>query len=675
MKKLLNYIPLHFLIGLTFGIILQTDFNIWSFNGLKLFILLVVLILAIFIINIFKKKILFTILSFILFVFIGISTVFIHTQSNYKNHYLKLINKNSFTTLKINEILKPNIYNNKYKASVISVDDKKSIGYVLVNIKKDNYDTILKVGQQILLKPEFLDIPEPKNPYQFNYKNYLIKQGIHQQIFTNKNELKLIGNNNFSLYDLAYSVRYNIQSSLKKYNFSDDEYSVINALLLGQKQEISTEIKNDYANAGAIHILAISGLHIGILMMLLSYIFKPINNLKRGKIIKTLLIVTLLWVFAFVTGLSASVVRAVTMFTFIAIGQSLQKENSIEHSLISSMFLLLLIKPMFLYDIGFQLSYLCVFGIVWLQPLFLKLWTPKFNFTYKLWQLITISLSVQISTLPISLYYFNQFPGLFLLSNLIIIPCLSAILIGGIIVIILSLLNILPEFLANFYGFIISLLNNFVKWISKQEQFLFTEISMSLPEMLSWYFFIFSGIFFIIKRKPNRLIYFLISVLMVQSVIIFEKHQRNLKEEFIIFQKNKNTIIGKRQGINTTIYSDIDRTNITKLNILTTYKIKEHISLNFNRKTPNILKFKNNTILVIDSLGVYKLPILKNSIVLLTQSPKINLDRLILTLQPKKIIADGNNYKRYINLWKKSCKKQKTPFYSTEQNGAYIFLE
>ena len=344
------------------------------------------------------------------------------------------------------------------------------------NISKDSILNPLKVDELLYVKPEFVTINAPLNPHQFDYKFYLAKQGIHQQVFLEKEGFKSLGLDQFSFIGVAAKIRDKVQESLQKYYFKVDELAVINALLLGQRQEISKDLIEDYSKAGAIHILAVSGLHVGIILLILSSLLKPLERIKNGRVLKTILIVLLLWMFAFVAGLSASVVRAVAMFTFLAIGLSFKRKNVILFSLITSMFFLLLFKPMFLFDVGFQLSYLAVFGIIWIQPKLYKIYKPRFKLDDKIWQLFTVSVAAQLGVLPLSLYYFHQFPGLFLLSNLLIIPFLGAILIGGIIIIILALTDFLPQFLAEIYGYIISLMNNFVSWISKQEQFLFTDI-------------------------------------------------------------------------------------------------------------------------------------------------------------------------------------------------------
>jgi competence protein ComEC len=601
--------------------------------------------------------------------------VFFNNDTNYKNYYQHALEPQSSVVLKIQKVLKPSAYHFKYEATVLQVDPFKTRGKILLNISKDSILNPLKVDEVLYTKSAFEPIHAPLNPHQFDYKFYLAKQNIHQQVFLEKEDFKSLGLDQFSLIGIAASFRDKVQESLQKYNFKVDELAVINALLLGQRQDISKDLIEDYSKAGAIHILAVSGLHVGIILLILSSLLKPLERLKYGRILKTILIVLLLWMFAFVAGLSASVVRAVSMFTFLAIGLSFKRKNVILFSLITSMFFLLFFKPMFLFDVGFQLSYLAVFGIVWMQPKFYKVYKPRFKVDDKIWQLFTVSIAAQLGVLPLSLYYFHQFPGLFLASNLLIIPFLGAILIGGIIIIILALAGFLPQAFASIYGYIISLMNNFVNWISKQEQFLFTDISLSFLMMLITYLAIILGVHFLIKISAKKLIYLLASLLIIQSVFLFENHQKKTKNELIVFHKSRNSIIANRVGANVFINHDLDPLVIENLNAMVSYKVGENVHQTYKKGFSNILKFKSQQILIVDSLGVYNLKNLRNPIVLLQYSPKINLERLIKTLQPKQIIADGNNYKSYINLWEEICRQQKTPFHQTGQNGAYILKE
>ena len=359
------------------------------------------------------------------------------------------------------------------------------------------------------------------------------------------------------------------------------------------------------------------------------------------------------------------------MFSAIAIGQFFNKRNAIEQSLIFSMFLLLLLKPLFLFDVGFQLSYLAVFGIIWVQPVFYQLWKPKYYIIDKGWQLITVSTAAQLGVLPISLFYFHQFPGLFFLSNLLIIPFLGVILGTGIIVLGLSYLTILPVFLVDIYSGIISILNRLVAFIARQEAFLFSDISFSFIKMFFSYLVIIACFQFFLKRNAKRCLFFLSSVLIFQFVFFCEKYHIEKNNEFIVFHKSRNSIVGIRTGSFLEVYNDMDSL-VTKQNLLKNYKVGENILYQNFQKLPTLLQLNKQIVLFIDTAGVYNLTDLHQPIVLLHQSPKINLERLINRLQPTIIIADGSNYKSYVRRWKATCLKLQIPFWSTNEQGAYI---
>ena len=668
MKKVLTYLPLHFAMLVILGILCQFYFKVWQFGFLKIGLLFLTLLLLLLI----KHKVLQTLISFFLFYFIGISSVYIHNDFNYDNHYSNHFKADELIYLKISKVLKPNTYYKKFEAEVIQVDSVKTKGKILLNISNSDYTKILNVDAVLVSKPEIQSISKSLNPYQFNYKTYLEKQGIQEQIYLKEEDYLIHQSSQNTLIGYSDQFRNKVEKALKEYEFKPNELAVINALLLGKRVNISKDLLEDYANAGAIHILAVSGLHVGIILLILSFLLKPLEQIRNGKILKTILIVIFLWVFAFIAGLSASVIRAVTMFTFLAIGLFFNRKNIVLFSLISSLFFLLIFKPFFLFDVGFQMSYLAVFGIVILQPKIYKIWKPKYVILDKFWQLTTVSLAAQVGVLPLSLYYFHQFPGLFILSNLIIVPVLGLILMGGIVVILFALFNILPHFLASFYGKIISLMNNFVSWISNQEDFLFTEISLSLTLMFIIYLVIIFGISFFINRKPKRLVYVLISIIILQGFLLYEDHQQRNKDEFIVFHKSRNTIIGERRGAYLSIRHDLDSTFINQLNAITAYKVNQNVKVNTVENIPNIFTFRNQKVLVVDSLGVYKISDFKNQIILLKQSPKINLERLIKKLTPKQIIADGSNYKSYVKRWKATSEKLDIPFYDTSKNGAFI---
>jgi len=626
---------------------------------------------------IFRKSIsinyYFTFFTFLIFILIGIAAITFKKDLLKKNHYTHFLSDNYRSIIEIDDILKPNSYYENYNAKVIQLNSKKVFGKIKVNVYKDSIKERFKVGDQIVLIQKFDAIQPPLNPYQFNYKNYLKNKQIYHQVSIKNNEYLYLNNNRKSFKRWAYTLREQVNKALIENGFKGEELAIINALLLGQRQDISEEVMQNFQKAGAVHILAVSGLHIGIIMLLLNFLLKPLEILKKGSEIKLVLVVLFLWFFAFVAGLSPSVVRAVTMFTAVAIALTSKNTINTYNSLIISIFILLLINPYYLFEVGFQLSYLAVFFIVWLQPMLYKLWKPKLKLADYSWQLLTVSTAAQLGVLPLSLYYFHQFPGLFFMSNLIIIPFLGMILGFGILIILLASLKILPAFLALFYEKIIFLLNQTVGWIAQQESFFFQNISFSIISLIFTYLFIVSFFKWFEIKKPNYLIITLFALILLQTNFLIEIYKSSAINEFIILNKSRQSVLIQRTGQKVSIDHTLENLDLYEDSSIKSYLIGSNTDILFaENKLKNVYALGKKKLMVVDSLAVYLLKKNKPDIILLTTSPKINLERLITEVDPKLVIADASNYKSYVSLWQKTCKNNNIKFHYTVKDGAFI---
>lgn len=675
--RLLNFTIIKLTFCLIIGIILGYALNISPSIVLYLTSTLVIALLTSFLIakKQFIKTIWFGVLAFLMMISIGILTTNFHNQKNFSNHYINQLSTHTDSlktiTFRIREVLKSGHYYDKYVIDILKVDGIESKGKSLLNIEKDTLQKPLKVDAIFITKTDFKNLIHPLNPHQFDYKNYLEKKYIYHQLFISNQSLLKVSSNTHTLFGIANNIRDFINSKLKPYNFEPDELAIINALLLGQRQDISEEVYSSYTNAGAIHILAVSGLHVGIILLILSFTLKPLEGFKHGKLLKTVLLVLFLWSFALIAGLSASVTRAVTMFSIVAIAINLKRPTNIYNTLAISMFIILLFKPMFLFDVGFQLSYLAVFAIVAIDPYLYNLWRPKNWLLDTYWHTLTITVSAQFGIIPVSLYYFHQFPGLFFISNLVIIPLLGIILGFGILVIILAVLNVLPQFIADIFGFVIGVMNSFVCWVSKQEAFLFKDIPFSLLYVLASYLLIIFGVSFIIKKSNIYLKLTLLSIIIFQCVFIYTSHNKP-ENEFVVFHKSRYSLIGNAINNKIVFAHDFDSITATENNIIKDYVVGNHITNIQNDSLESIYKLNKKTLLVIDSLGVYNVKSFTPDYILLRQSPKINLNRLIDSIKPKYIIADGSNYKSYVERWEAICLKRKLPFHQTSKKGAFI---
>lgn len=588
-----------------------------------------------------------------------------------KYHYSTLaLTEQIVWHLKIREVLKPTAFSERYIAEIKSVDSSFATGKLILSKSLDDSLTTLSVDDEIYTVNKLTAIKSPLNPHQFNYKGYLAKLGIYHQVRLTPNHYDKTENPSRTIFGIAASARNHIIKKLKTANFGEEELAVIQALLLGQRTDISKETYDNYKDAGAVHILALSGLHIGILLLVLQFLLRPLEYLPHGKKISLFLTVLLLWGFAFLAGLSASLVRACTMFSFVAYALYLNRPSNTFNILALSMFFILLfINPNLLFQIGFQMSYAAVLAIVWIYPLLQRFWYPKSKPVRYIWQLLSVSVAAQLGVLPISLFYFHQFPGLFFISNLLIIPALGFILGTGILVILLALINQLPSTLARFFNELISYMNKIVAWVAQQEDFIFMHISFDAIQLLLAYALITTLILLLKQLHFKRMAFFLASLLMFQCYTIYQIVAASQKNKIMVLHQTKNTIILERSGWDTTVLTS--DTTAAK-NPVNDIKIGERIR-NISYKTvANSYFINKKRFLILDSLGVYPSE-KKGQMVLLTHSPKINLERFIVRTNPSKIIADGSNYTSYIARWKATCIKRKIPFHYTGEKGFYSF--
>lgn len=600
--------------------------------------------------------------------FIGVLTLLLHTNSLQKSNYIhckKAFETPEIITFTLREKLKSNAYNDRFTGIISNINGKNYSGKIIVNIQKDSLKNLI-IGDIIKAKTVLQLNSSNKNPNQFDYSKYLADKQIYAQIYINKKEITIHKIPKKDIWYYSGRLHSRIVRNLEKAHFNKEEMNVALALILGQQQEISSDIIQDYQYSGATHILSVSGLHVGFIMVFINFILKPIPNTRKGSLIKLLSILLSLGAFAIISGLSPSVLRSVVMFSFLSIGNHLRRSGSIYHTLLVSMLLILLFEPYFLFDVGFQLSYLALFFIVWLQPLLKQIWTPKRKIQITIWNALTVSFAAQIGTLPLCLYYFHQFPGLFFVTNIVIIPILSFIMIAGIIVMIWAIFISPPLFIIEIFEKSIYLLNKTIHIVASFEWFVIRDISFNFYYLITFYLFIISAIIWSKKPNYNKLIFLFASIILLQISVLYTKREIENNQEMIVYNTRKNTLISERTGRDITIYSD----TLSKNNILTTYIVGNFSRLQSSKKIKNILFFNGKKILVIDSSGIYPTKI-QPDILLLTQSPKINLDRILQDLHPGIIIADASNSYAIQKIWKTSCLQYNIPFHATNEKGFY----
>jgi competence protein ComEC len=586
------------------------------------------------------------------------------------DHYSKaVITKNPIWALQLSRVLKSSTFSEQYLFEVHSVNGIESRGTLLASVKKDAQLLTYKVDDVLHYWGPILPISPPANPHQFAYDQYMATVGVYDQIqLKAENNLKRSKSIN-SLRGKAALFQSFILRALEKTSIEKRELGVLRAILLGQRNNLDSAIYEDYQNAGAAHILAVSGLHIGVLLLILQALLKPLMAIRHGPFLRMGLVVFALWSYAFFTGLSPSVVRAVTMFSFIAYALFLNRPTSIVNILALSVFTILLIHPMFLFQVGFQMSYAAVFAIIWIYPILMKLWNPRHWFLKKSWQLFSVSLAAQAGVLPISIFYFHQFPGLFFLSNILIVPFLGILLGLGLLVIFLSAINFLPNSIAIFYNFLLKTMNEVVQWVGQQEQFLFDGLSIDSITLVLGYVLLYFVVHVIQQRRFRTVLKIAICVFSIQLWTFYRAYSSSQNESLIIVQQVANTGLLYQKGRTLQVMTS-DSTRLASL--ADNYVTKEFLGSIQFRPIPNSFSLINQQWLVLDSSAVFPPNTEKSQIILMTQSPRVHLERLLANTQLKLVIADGSNYTSDIARWKRSCIKFGLPFYATSEKGAYL---
>jgi len=619
----------------------------------------------------FFQKPYFSVATLLFALATGLLVQHLHYGPNKTTHYSHYLTQDKLPLLKgvITERLKPNDYSDKYYFEVQSVNKQLATGKLLVTVPKDSLTHLLHAGDVLIIA----DVPQPitasLNPYQFDYAAYMKKQDVFHQLRLKDNYIAAGQQKDLNYY--IEHLRNTLINSFSIHLYPAQIQNLINALLFGQRQDMDKDTTTSYTNAGVVHILAISGLHFTLLFIGLNWLLAPLQRAKHiGYAGHFIIIMVLMWLFAFITGLSASVVRAVAMFSFVLTGELFNRRANIYNSLAISALVLLLVKPNFLFDAGFQLSYIAVFAIVWLQPIYNRMKRSKYwlvNFTK---DTVVISLVAQIGVLPLSLYYFNQFPLLFLLANVVVIPLSNIVLGLGITVLLLNF--IFPQgaiWVGYILEFTINAMNSFIQWVASFEALVLKDIPFTLLLNLILYCVIALAVLWLYKHSFRRMAALLCAVLVFQSAYMATAWQAKNGSELVVFHNREATVLAQKENNRIIIFS-------TDSLALENRTVKAYNKGNFNQNITlaplhNLLWYNRSKILVLDSVSVYP-DNAKPDVVLLTQSPKVNLERMLQQLKPKQVVADATNYKTYVARWAVTCRKQKIPFHATAEKGYYI---
>lgn len=347
-----------------------------------------------------------------------------------------------------------------------SLPSRPVSGKVMAYLQKTDGTSALRYGDLIVVPAPMKEVQGPKNPEEFDYRAYLMRKGITGQAYLREGDwVSLQANDAHPLYAFSYRFRDRLLTSLQRCGLNDDEYGVAAAILLGYDDKLADEVRQHYVAAGSMHILCVSGLHVGIIYLLAGFLLGFLNRKQWQKTLKNILLLALIWFYALIAGLSPSILRASMMISFVVFGEIIQRKGFAVNSITASAFILLCANPYNLFEIGFQLSYAAVISIVVLQKPIYNLLYLKNKLLDKAWEITSVTLAAQLATVPFTLFYFNQFSTYFWLSNLLMMPISFVVVISGMILLLVSWIPYINLMVGRLVWGAVYGMNSVVAWV------------------------------------------------------------------------------------------------------------------------------------------------------------------------------------------------------------------
>jgi competence protein ComEC len=687
-----------FILGIFFGLKTETQIH-WSIPFFLLAILFLIYFLPI-IRNNFGLRYLFAIPVFLFFVSLG---WFISVEKLNQNQHINLPEdalliaevqndpKETEKSVSIKILVQAYRYKDEWHAGT---------GQAVVYLQKDSVAQSLKPGYLISFKPDFDSISNAGNPGEFDYAQYMAYHLIASQTYLKSGTWTLLGQNKQRFRIGFLNLRQKLLEIYEDAGLQGDELAVAAALSLGYKDKLQDDLRHAYSSSGAMHVLAVSGLHVGIIFMVLQYVLGFMGKIEKLIPFQVILIILFIWFYAFLTGLSPSVGRAAIMFSFISMGKLFRQNVNIYNILAASALVTLLINPLNITELGFWLSYLAVLSIVIFYKPIYHLLSPRNKILDKLWSLTAVSIAAQIGTAPLTVFYFNQFSNYFILTNIVVIPLATLIVYLAILVFVTSFIPTVAIFLGKMLGFLIKILNSSVFFIEDIPGAVSTGLYINqLQYVLLFLVIIFFGIYFL--GAIRRFIWpSLVCLILFFSVGIYYNIMNQKDDVFLVYNLRGNTGINFILGNEHILFTDFDVAPLEKIRKnLSSFWLSEGISkekyVNINKMGTSQFMFSN--LFAIDNPSVYlknyfigfrdlEIVLIKDDYfsnkksieplvvdyVILTNNAKIEPDKINELFKFKSIIVDGSNAWYYLEALIPKLIESQILYHDVTKDGAFI---
>ncbi|MDR2027601.1 MAG: ComEC family competence protein [Prevotellaceae bacterium] len=622
---------------------------------------------------------------YLIFFFLGISLVQLnplHTTVplNEENYFELLVTENPENT---DRAVRMDV-----KIRAFSADgqrwtkcDERSIIYT------DKDSTVkFSPGDVLLCQAVFNEVAPPQNSGEFDYREYLRRKRIFSTSFVNSEKMAVTDSGQINFYKkFVFSLqRYSLET-LQKAGLKSDELAVALALLTGNKQYLEDELRDSYVAAGTVHLLAVSGLHVGIVFMVLNFVFRFMDRQKKLRLLKGFIILVSLWIYASVAGLASSIVRASVMFSIFVIADMAGKSGNTYNNISLSCFIMCLANPYVIFDTGFQLSYLAVLGIVYFQPKFMRPFRRCNRFIKPVIECTTVTLSAQLGTLPVILLTFKQFPAYFIFSNLILVPYTSVVMYIGLTVIVLSWQSFLLSISGLALGFSTGLMNRIVRFFDSLPYSTVEGIYINGTQCTLLVICILSLAFLLSFRKRIFAAATLISLIGIFAVGAFHSYEISSHKEFGVFGVKRAFyayFIENGTGFSIRDTASVNRSfdfNTKNSLIRRGFRSEQDLTgLSLDDSIPNlyrgVLLFAGKRIALSSRLHVnanFSGTPMNVDYLYVTERQKTEPETVLSCYNPSKIIIANNMPASIIDKWIKIAESKKIPYHNIKTGGGF----
>ncbi len=554
-------------------------------------------------------------------------------------------------------------------------------------------------GDRFLIYGNPERITDRSNPGTFSYTSFMKAKGVEYQISIRKNEwwLPTAGSENtFTAFMIR--IRDRLLRMIRELGLTDREYAVTSALLFGYTRDIDPSLKRGYSIAGATHILSVSGMHVGVVYIFLDMLLRFMNRRIWSLRIKSTMIVFAIWFYALLTGMSPPVMRAAAMLSMVIVGITLRRKSEPLNIVAASAVILLFFMPSVLFDIGFQFSYLAVLGLVIFYKPVYDLYVTSLVLPDKIWSILAASMAAQLTTFPVALYYFHQFPNYFLLTNIVVVPLSAWIIYSAMTGLFLAAVPIAGVLAGKIISAEVWLMNSFILWVERLPCSATQGVYITPVSLLACYLMIISIYLWMIAGKRVWATGVIAGLVIIAGAEMFIRRFPDPERQIVVFYVKGASVYDFSASGHSHFFRDFKGAGACGVSTpvpsghwgerrVTSHSAQFIYPADGVRRNGSGLEYYVHGDIIYLCYYDLRIVILGKKgkrpgkvpfpcdLVILRCNAGWNVEEIRKAFIPRQIIADGSNRYFQAEKWRREAEAAGIPFHSVWHHGAYVYGE